>query len=58
MGTSPLSIAPPSLGLKAGPLGPDPGPAAIDRHVPLQEESFGSALMLQPSVLLPWGFKA
>lgn len=57
-GTSPLSMASPSLALKARPLGPDPGPAAIDRQLLLQAESVGSALMLQPSELLPWGFKA
>lgn len=58
MGTSPLPVASSSLGLKAHPLGPDPGPAAIDRQLPLQAESFGFALALQPSELLPWGFKA
>lgn len=39
-------------------FGTDPGPAAVDRQLLLQAESFGMALMLQPSELLPWGFKA
>lgn len=57
-GTSPLPMASPFLGLKAHALGPDPGPAAIDRQLLLQAESFGMALMLQLSESLPWGFKA
>uniref|UniRef100_A0A663MML4 ADAM metallopeptidase domain 19 n=1 Tax=Athene cunicularia TaxID=194338 RepID=A0A663MML4_ATHCN len=45
-------MASPSLGLKAHPLGPDPGPAAIDRQLLLQAESFGSHVSI-PETALP-----
>lgn len=57
-GASPLPAVSASLGLKPHLLGPDPGPAAIDGQLLSQAESFGPALMLQPSESFPRGFKA